>query len=549
MLLTLAVTLASPAATQASAGPMLEVTGGTVEGQPMGELGGAVFKGIPYAAPPVGDLRWREPLPVAAWTGVVKAQAYRPGCGQGTNGKDNQPEAIEDCLYLNVWTSEWPKGAKKPVMLWVNGGELAGASGALRPGSESLTRHGVVLVSANYRGTLLGMMGHPALTAESPHHSAANYGLHDEVAVLRWIHANIAKFGGDPDNVTVFGQSGGGHAISMLLSSPLTKGLIHRAIIDSGVPMQAVRPYLTKAQLEQIGIVAADLLKAPKDDPIRYLRSLPATAFMPLGPQVRTQLLRTTGQAWDEGTDGYVLPRPTNEVWQAHQELPIPLMVGSTGLDSFAAIAGETPQSAEALAASVPSREVKAWEERILKVFYEHDPDLAEQAAKAYGLRGEANHVSTYAPYGTAQQQIGVDLNHRCATGMTAAMHSAVAPTWQWEFTRTTPGHLPTHGSELRYVFGIDDLEDAAARRQADLIQTYWTNFAKTGNPNGQGVPHWAAYDLKTKVSLELAQDGPIERRNNRAQACAPYVAKYTRHPRLLSTGDQLRIRGIGGAN
>lgn len=151
---------------------------------------------------------------------------------------------IENCLYLNVWSPEWsgnaPAGTKKPVMFWINGGGLMGGSGVLRDGAESLPQHGVVMVSANYRGNLMGMMGHPELTAESPHRSSAMYGAHDEIAVLNWIQKNIERFGGDPNNVTVFGQSGGGHMISMLLASPRTKGLIHKAIINSGAPYQAV---------------------------------------------------------------------------------------------------------------------------------------------------------------------------------------------------------------------------------------------------------------------------------------------------------------------
>jgi para-nitrobenzyl esterase len=387
-------------------------------------------------------------------------------------------------------------------------------------------------------------MGHPELTAESPHHSSANYGEFDELAVLQWIHDNIAKFGGDPDNVTVMGHSGGAHMVSMLLSSPRAKGLINRAIIHSGSPMQAVRPYLTLKELEQIGVATAEELKAPATGQLKYLRGLPAADIVALDEKVRTRLLKTRdGQAYDEGADGYAVPEATSDVWVAHKELAIPLMVGSTGVDSGSAPAGIGP-----LKANATPEETKAWERTLLERFYGGQPDLLKRALQIYGLADGPNEISNYAPYGPPEQQIGVDLNHRCSVGMTAALHSAVAPTWQFEFTRTTPGHPASHGSELRYVFGYPDLDDAAARKQSEIIQTYWTNFAKTGDPNGPGLPAWSKYEAKGKPSMEFAYDGPVLKPQPRQAACAPYVEKYTRQPKLLATGARLMVRGSGGA-
>ncbi|MBC2666105.1 carboxylesterase family protein [Novosphingobium flavum] len=539
--------LASPVTAQSASaaakpGPVVAVTGGKVQGRWLAGPGGAVFKGIPYAAPPVGKLRWRETQPVKPWKGIVQAGDYRPGCGQAPTGGDNPAGGVEDCLYLNVWAPQWPARTKQPVMLWINGGELAGGSGSLRAGVESLARHGVILVSLNYRGTLLGMMGHPELTAESPHKAAAGYGSFDQLAALHWIRANIARFGGDPSNVTVFGQSGGAHMISMLLASPQTKGLIHKAIIHSGAPMQSVRPYLTKRELERIGEVTADVLGAPKTGTIDYLRSLPAAKVVPAMAEVRTRLLKNGGAAYDQGADGYIVPRAPNEVWAAHQELRIPLMIGSTSQDTMAAVAGIVPPDQH----GAPDA-VSAYQRQLVEVFYREDADLAQRAMQAYGLVPGPNGVSTYAPYGSPLQQQTTDLNHRCSALMSAALHSAIAPTWVYEFSRSTPGHLPSHSSELRYVFGFTDLEDDAARKQSDIIQTYWTNFAKTGNPNGPGVPQWGSFEPAKKASIELAQDGPIARSAIREQACAPYAEKYTRHPGLLSNGENLMIRGIGG--
>lgn len=531
--------------------PVASVTGGHVQGLLLPAPGGASFKGIPYAAPPVGDLRWKETQPVKPWTGVLKTAEYRTGCGLPPPAADGSkvtelpapgqpgPKAVEeDCLYLNVMTPEWPVRMKLPVIVWINGGELFGGAGDLKPGSESLMRHGVVLVSANYRGTLLGMLGHPELTAESPHHSTANYGLFDEIAVLRWVHDNIAEFGGDPANVTAFGQSGGAHVISMLLTSPLAKGLIQRAIIDSGAPMQASRPSLRHDELESIGVVTAQFLHAPATNTIAYLRGLPATKVVAPMQEVRARLLEMSGEAYDEGVDGYVISRPVSEVWSAHEESQIPLIIGSTAQDTPGSLTGVKIPGADA-----SRQDVTDWEERILDVFYGDDLDLLNRSLKAYGLLEGPNGVSQDPSYGRPALQLGVDLNHRCSTIFSAALHSAVAPTYMFEFSRINAAHLPVHTAELRYVFGVDDLEDAEARHASEAMQQYWTNFAKTGDPNGPGLPPWPKYDTAKKTSLDFTNNGPVQRFAIRDQACSPYHDKFVRHPNLLSDGKDDYIR------
>jgi len=323
----------------------------------------------------------------------------------------------------------------------------------------------------------------------------------------------------------------------------MTKGLIQRAAIHSGSPFQGVRPYLTEKELENIGVVTAELFKAPAADPIKFLRTVPAADLMAAMAPVRTKLLKDYGgQAYDEGVDGYDITAPINEVWANHKELRIPLMVGSTGVDS-----GSAPAGIGNLKANATPEETRAWEKTLIEHFYK-EPDLQARAMQIYGLTAGANEVSTYAPYGTPVQQIGADFNHRCSVAMTGMAHSAIAPTYVWEFTRTTPGRPPGHGSELRYVFGYDDLNDEASRKQSDIIQQYWTNFAKTGDPNGPGLPTWPKYDATNKASIELATDGPVVRKASRAVACAPYIEKYTRNPKLLSTGADLEVRGAGGA-
>ena len=208
--------------------PSVAVTGGKIQGMLL-KSGGAVFKGIPFAAPPVGELRWREPDPVKAWIGVRDATAFGARCMQ--NGKN----VSEDCLYLNVWTPEWPAKSRKPVMLWIHGGgNFAGSSSEGIFDGHKLAKRGIVLVSANYRLGVFGFFAYPELTAESPHHASGNYGLMDQVAALKWVHENIAKFGGDPRNVTIFGESAGSLDINVLMTSPLAKGLFARLIGESG---------------------------------------------------------------------------------------------------------------------------------------------------------------------------------------------------------------------------------------------------------------------------------------------------------------------------
>ena len=533
----LLVVACSDSRAQEGKDPAATVVGGQVEGRLLPAPGGASFKGIPYAAPPVGDLRWKETQPVKPWTGVLKTTEYRTGCGLPPPAADGSkatelpapgepgPKVVqEDCLYLNVMTPEWPVREKKPVIVWINGGELFGGAGDLKPGSESLMRHGVVLVSANYRGTLLGMLGHPELTAESPHHSTANYGLFDEIAVLRWVHDNIAQFGGDPGNVTAFGQSGGAHVISMLLTSPLSKGLIQRAIIDSGAPMQASRPSLRRDQLEEIGVVAAQLLHAPATNTIAYLRGLPAAEVVAPMQEVRGRLLEMSGEAYDEGVDGYVIPRPVSDVWSAHEESHIPVIIGSTAQDTPGSLTGVKLPGPDA-----SPREVAAWEERILDVFYGDDLDLLHRSLKAYGLLGGPNAVSKDPSYGRPALQLGVDLNHRCSTIVSAALHSEVAPTYMFEFSRVNAAHLPVHAAELRYVFGVDNLEDADARHASEVMQQYWTNFAKTGDPNGSGLPQWPKYDAAARGYIEFADSGPVAREGLRRSFCDLYVENAKR--------------------
>jgi para-nitrobenzyl esterase len=513
----------------APADPVVSVTGGQIQGRLL--QAGAVFKGIPYAAPPVGDLRWREPAPVKAWTGVRDAGEYCATCAQVDSGwnKNSAALAKEDCLFLNVWTPEWPPKSKHAVMFWIHGGANSGGSalgaGGIEPPFDggSLARQGVVVVTINYRLGLLGFIGHPELTAESPNQASGGYGLLDQIAALKWVRDNISRFGGDPGKVTVFGQSAGAQNTSILLTSPLAKGLVGRAILESGSPMISDKRLQTPAQMEQLGVILAEVLKAPSTGAIKFLRGLPASDILAAMPEFRKRL---NGLILDVGMDGYVVPRFSPEVYRSGKEIPVPMIVGSNGRESGGGARGggrgdANPSPEEALAA----------QKRRIETSYGKYPDLLERALKAYGFGGAESLVSTYPPYGSLDAQFGTDTSFRCEAVALAGWHSAVAPTYQYEFTGGTAAHPPQHSAELCFVFGIlaDQESDENARKLSAAMQKYWTNFAKTGDPNGSGLPKWPRYDVRTRRYMELSHEGPIPKAALRSVPCGVYVEKLTR--------------------
>ena len=305
--------------------PIVSVTGGEVQGKLWTDGSGAVFKGIPFAEPPVGNLRWREPMPVKDWKGIRAADAYPPACAQANAGW-NAPDAKsskEDCLYLNVWTPTWPPKSRYPVMLWIHGGGNAAGSGSgpLFDG-ESLASHGVVVVTIQYRLGMFGFLALPGLTKESLHHSSGNYSILDQIEALKWVHANIERFGGDSKQVTVFGQSAGAHDTGILLTSPLAKGLIDRAIEEGGTVVIDGKMAPSLVVAEQNGEKLVAILRPPETNAIEYLRGLTADDILKAAPPYATGGL-------DANVDGYVIPRGPGDAFATHKELPVPLLIGN----------------------------------------------------------------------------------------------------------------------------------------------------------------------------------------------------------------------------
>ena len=444
------------------------------------------FKGIPFAAAPVGPLRWKAPQPLKPWTGTLTATMFGPACMQDATFArifGAPPETSEDCLYLNVWTPAKTAGDKLPVMVWIYGGGFVGGqtSVPMYDGSR-LAEKGVVLVSVAYRLGAFGFLAHPDLSRESGKGSG-NYGLQDQIAGLKWVKTNVAKFGGDPDRVTILGESAGGIAVSMLAASPAAKGLFQRAISESGgnfgsaryrneggvnVPPLKVAETGGKAFLEKLG--AKDITTA---------RAISAETIQKgVGPG-----LAATTQFWPV-FDGDVLPGDQYELYQARRFNDTPVLVGTNSDEGGLFVQG--PVTSARFEEMVRSGFGKG-ADGILAA-YPHADD-ADASAAARNLMRE----STFAWHTWAWAMLQSDKGKNKA--------------FVYYYDHRTP-QQPNgagHGSEIAYVFRTLGAPGASlggpevAPRQEDtklseVISSYWTNFAKTGDPNGAGLAQWPAF-------------------------------------------------------
>jgi para-nitrobenzyl esterase len=489
----------------------VSVTGGAIQGRMLEAPGGAVFKGVPFAAPPLGDLRWRPPAPVVAWKGVRDASTFGSSCVQDTGGKT---VGDEDCLYLNVWTPEWPAKSKLPVMFWMyGGGNNAGSASMPIYDGAALSRKGVVVVTINYRLGLFGYMAHPELTAESPHHASGDYGLLDQLAALKWVHANIAHFGGDPNNVTVFGQSAGGGDTAYMLASPLSKGLLHRVIKESGAG--AMRDFQSLHEAEQVGEKFGEGLHAPAGRAgIEFLRALSAQqlqkAYTPArGLPAGKGIVTGAGGRMEPSIDGWYMPVNPRDVFAAGKAPAITFLLGSNAQEQT----GPEPQ---ALRTSIVA---------------EYGPN-APKVIAFYGLTDSGEGASDPL-YGSVSLQFQADSQQRCGAVQEAIWHTATkAPVYEYQFDRAIPGNAATfHAAELPYVFGnmlpsghLGGPFGETDRKLSEVIQAYWTNFARTGDPNGAGLPKWPRFEPGTRPYLEFTDTGPVVKAGLRKAICDLYI-------------------------
>jgi para-nitrobenzyl esterase len=489
---------------------VVKTSAGLVKGMAR-DGGGAKFFGIPFAEPPLAELRWREPLPAKAWTGVRPAQAYSLPCAQPDLGWWNHHDAEigqEDCLYLNVVTPEWPKKKLLPVMFWLHGGANEGGTGMSALYTDgTLPNHGVVLVSVNYRLGVFGFLAHLELTQESPHHASGNYGLMDQILALKWVIANIEKFGGDPKNITVFGQSAGAIDTGTLMSST-AKGLFQKAIQESGAPMFLpavpldMAPSLAGA--EGTGKRFAALMGAPEGPgQIAFLRGIPAAEIVK----------KLTGHQphlrFNPDVDGWVLTRSPAEVFAAGEESAIPLLIGTTTREFGGT---QTPDQLRGMIAMYSGQH-------------------AQEVLKVYGL-ADGGAGTTDAVYGSPADQLAADYGFRCPSTTEGRWHTAARhPTYQYEFNHPVPGQpLAIHSTELSFVMGFYPKEGNLAGKYtdtdaklADLVESYFTNFARTGNPNGEGLPNWPQFGAAGNY-VKFTSEGTVdEAKDMRGAACTVF--------------------------
>jgi para-nitrobenzyl esterase len=456
-----------------------------------GAGGVTAYLGIPYAAPPVGDLRWRPPQPAPHWDGVRKADKFGTSCMQNQAGSRlpwteefmTQGPIGEDCLFLNVWTTAKSSSARVPVMFWIYGGGFneGSSSVAVYDGAE-LAKKGVIVVSVNYRVGPLGFLAHPELSQESDHHTSGNYGLLDQIAALQWVHKNIAAFGGDPGQVTIFGQSAGAISVVNLMKSPLAKGLFARAIGQSGPGLlgrNAVGAAATLSDREATGVKYAESKGART---LTELRALPAAAFF--------------AQTGGRGSGAAPANSPFKDGWVLPENDPadqVPLMLGFTADDIGVGGGG----------AGAPAKPSVATYQSDAQRLY------GEQAAsflKLYPVNSDADIAAAGKAAGRDRARVSVDL---WAAGQLKA--SKRVYTYYFDRVIPWPAHLEFgafHTSEVPYVFKtitkIDRPWEPVDQKVSETVASYWVNFAKKGDPNGPGLPSWPAYDANGHTTMQL---------------------------------------------
>ena len=488
----------------------MAVTGGTILGmRDAQDPALRQYHGIPYAAPPVGDLRWAPPAPVVPWEGVLDATAPGPVCVQRTHvgvafydppPGAMLPEQSEDCLTLNVWAEAAHAGERRPVMVWIHGGGLQAGSGAGHSG-RLLAGNGAVVVTINYRLGRFGYLAHPELTAESASGVSGNQGYRDQIQALQWVCANIAKFGGDPDNVTIFGESAGAYSVSVLQASPLARGLFHRAIGQSGGAFHPMshrtenRTYIPSA--ESVGLRFAQALLGEQDD-----RSLAAMRRVPAGRVLEAAESSPLFNTFEflSTVDGEVLPADVGTIFAAGEQADIPVLVGSNGDEGTALLKHFTRFMGEGTAGFTTFVGAML-------------PEVKGEIETRYPAATDAQAMQSWADLFT---DLTFTYPQRAWARSMAPLQSDAHLYW-FTWAPTIPGteiYGSFHGSFEMYVFGDLEAYNAvpteADRQMAGVLAETWVRFARTGNPNGGQLREWPAYTVANEAYLEF---GPAIRR------------------------------------
>lgn len=473
----------------------VKVTGGTVRGVDKPD-GSHLYFAIPYAAPPVGGRRWQPPAAVIPWRGVRDAIAPGAPCLQADEGWNaaDAAKGREDCLYLSVHSPAHAAGDKLPVLVWIHGGSNRAGSG-YGTAESPIYQKGVVVVAIEYRLGVFGFLSSPELTAESPHHASGNYALLDQIAALTWVRDNIAAFGGDPDKVTIAGQSAGAMDVSMLLRSPLARGLFRGAIQESG----AMQPPRSAADNEKVGLAVMEALHVGS---LAQLRAAPAADLLKVTADMRPPDGEDHSLLWLEASsDGWVLPAPQNDLVHNGDQAPVPLLLGDNSR--------EVPMDGDA----------GAVRNLILKAF----KAKAATAEPLYGIASDR--LPPPDPtLGDAGTQVLSDAIFRCPVYQEAQWQVALGqPVWRYDFAVAQPGtKAVAHNAELAYVFGARPA--GATFGSWPPVQAYWANFVKTGDPNGAGLPAWPRM-TKGGETLAFLPSGPTVLTDYRGPQCRLMVS------------------------
>lgn len=453
------------------------------------EDGLTVYRGIPFALPPVGDLRWRAPQPATNWDGVLEANRFAPGPIQGGNPPSGKSE---DCLYLNIWTPAKSAGDRIPVLVWIYGGGFgAGATSERNYSGENLAKKGVVLVSIAYRVGQLGFLAHPELSAEAPSHTSGNYGLLDMIAGLQWVRKNIAAFGGDPNKVTIFGESAGGIAVSMLCASPLAKDLFHGAISQSGgsfgPPRSTTFPGENLKTLADAERAGSEYAKSAGAASIAELRKL-APDQLPGG--------RGLGMSWPI-IDGWVIPDDQYKLYEAAKYNDTPILVG---YNSDEGASFSPPRTPEEYITGVQRRYGK----------------FADALIKAYpvGTNSVPKTARDLARDSAFGWHTWIWARLQAQTGKSKVFYYYFDQHPDYPEDSPQAGRGSPHGQDVGYVF--QHLARNSSRNDqeiAEAMSTYWVNFAKRGDPNGEGVPAWPVFTERSPQVMyfnKTPHPGPV---------------------------------------
>ncbi len=454
----------------------IQIESGFISGFYNEHTGVYSYKGIPFAAAPVGDLRWKPPQQAVPWKGVKQCVQFAPSPMQmkpvsflflGPEFVVPQQPLSEDCLYLNVWTAAKSRTEKRPVLVWIyGGGFITGGASAAGYSGEALARQGIVFVSFNYRLGIFGFLSHPLLTAESPHHSSGNYALMDQIAALNWVKKNIQAFGGDPDRITIAGQSAGSASVNCLLASPLAKGLFHAAIGESG-SLVLENPILKMRSLQEAEKEGERIVSKLNVTSLQDLRAIPAEVIQ-----------QKAATFFSPTVDGYVMPESVAEVYKKHKQLHVPFITGWNGDEGLLMAISDKESFAKQAAEFGPDS----------NLFRKYFPSTTDSESIASQITFSVDKTMGIPEYVWAlKQNEGTDKQ-----------------TFLYLFTRKPPAEGEKkrfgayHTAEIGYALhNLDSIQRAWTdwdRQLEKIMSAYWIQFIKTGNPNGAGLPVWKSF-------------------------------------------------------